>query len=292
MNTDTTASPEHTSRMDVRKGLFFMTVSVACFATNSLLLKLLANWKVDAWVSMSFRFGVGLLLTTILLAPRLMRCFQSWLMASRGVLGGLGTAAYYASVGPLGAGKATLIGNTWCVFAALMATFMLGEKLTRAKVSGISIALAGLGLLIGLNPAAFGTDLEAELIALGGAILAALVVVVIRQLTRTETSPTIFASQCVYGLALALPFAWTHFGHLDGSTLFILLLAACCATGGQLAMTEGFRFLTVAAGSAFQIVLPVVISLGGVVFFQEHFSAVQALGALLILLGSFVTVRR
>lgn len=41
---------------------------------------------------------------------------------------------------------------------------------------------------------------------------------------------------------------------------------------------------------AFQTTLPLFISTGGVLFFGEHFSLVQALGGALILAGSFQTV--
>jgi drug/metabolite transporter (DMT)-like permease len=123
-------------------------------------------------------------------------------------------------------------------------------------------------------------------------LLAAAVVVVIRQLTRTDSSATIYASQCVYGLLIALPFALRHLPHLSGTDYSLLVLAALCASAGQLAMTEGFRFLTVAAGGAFQVMVPLIISLGGVAFFGEHFTGLQVLGGVLILSGSFVAVRR
>ena len=63
-----------------------------------------------------------------------------------------------------------------------------------------------------------------------------------------------------------------------------------CATFGQLAMTEGFRFLAVAAGGAFQNTVPVLTTLGGIFFFAEPFSTMQSLGAVLVLWGSFQTV--
>ncbi|MCE9518745.1 MAG: DMT family transporter [Verrucomicrobia bacterium] len=126
--------------------------------------------------------------------------------------------------------------------------------------------------------------------SLGGAIIAAMVVVVIRQLTKTETSATIFASQCIYGLLLALPFAARGVVHLGSVDIALLIVAALSAAIGQLAMTEGFRFLTVAAGGAFQITLPLVISLGGILFFDERFTWAQALGGALIIAGSFQTV--
>lgn len=282
-------------RVDLRRGTLWMLLSITCFTGNSLLIKHCSSVRhIDPWLTMSFRFAFGLLMTVAIFAPsrslNIRRSFLSWLLASRGVMGALATAAYYASVGPLGAGKATLIGNTWCVWAAVMAAIMLHERLGWMKVLGIAIAIAGLGLLTDISPASLAQDGKWEAISLGGAILAALVVVVIRQLTKTETSATIFASQCIYGLLLALPFAAHNIVQLTGVDCALLTVAAFCAAVGQIGMTEGFRFLTVAVGGAFQITLPLVISIGGILLFDEHFTLVQAIGGGLILAGSFQTV--
>ena len=272
-----------------------MLLSLGCFTANALLIKHLTVVRsVDFWLTVSVRFGVGLLMTMVLFAPSgaldLRRMFLSRLLASRGVLGALSTAAYYATVRHLGVGKATLIGNTWCVWSAVMAVFVVHEKLGISKFLGILVAISGLALLTDISPASLARDGRWELIALLGAIGAAMVVVVIRQLTRTETSATIFASQCVYGLLLAVPFAAAHYTRITGPDAALLVGAALAASVGQIGMTEGFRFLTVAAGGAFQTTLPLVISLGGVLFFGEQFSLAQAMGGALILAGSFQTV--
>jgi drug/metabolite transporter (DMT)-like permease len=278
-----------------RRGALAMLISLTCFSGNALLLKELASHRhIDPWVSMSFRGVIGLIMTIVFFAPagtlKLRRSFQSWLLASRGVLGALGTAAYYTTIGPLGAGKATLIGNTWTIFAAIMAAFVLHERLGLVKLFGILLALAGLSLLTGLAPGTIAQFGHHELIALTGAVLAAAVVVVIRQLTRTETSATIFSSQCIYALLLSVPLAASHFTSLNVMDVVLLTAAALCASVGQLAMTEGFRFLSVAAGGAFQMTVPVVISLASITLFAESFTLAQAIGGLLVLWGSYHTV--
>ncbi|MBE7497590.1 MAG: DMT family transporter [Verrucomicrobiaceae bacterium] len=289
------STPDSTLQHHPRRGALWMTVSLLAFTANALLLKVLASDRqVDPWMALVFRAGIGLVVTIVLFAPagslRLRRSFQSWLLASRGVLGALGTAAYYITIGPLGAGKATLIGNTWCVFAAIMAAFVLHERLGVVKVLGILLALAGLALLTGMTPGSLAVFGKHETTALIGALLAAAVVVVIRQLTRTETSATIFASQCVYALILAVPVAAMHYDGLALADIALLSGAALCATAGQLAMTEGFRFLSVAAGGAFQNTVPLAITLCSILLFAEPFSTLQGVGAVMILWGSFQTV--
>jgi drug/metabolite transporter (DMT)-like permease len=144
-------------------------------------------------------------------------------------------------------------------------------------------------LLTGLHGGDFSRVGFAEGIALAGAFAAALVVVVIRQLTLTETSGTIFASQCFYAGLLALPFLFTL--PLPGITDVALLTAsALMAALGQLAMTEGFRFLPVSTGGAIQMLLPLVLTVAGVLFFAEPFSLVQGAGAACILAGCHLVV--
>jgi drug/metabolite transporter (DMT)-like permease len=272
-----------------------MCASVACFTVNSLLLKHFSDHlRLDPSVSLIFRFVIGLLLCVVVFGPsgklRLAGCFTKWLLFSRGMLGVFSTAAFYYSVGPLGAGKAVLIGNTWTLFSALLAAWMLKEALSPSRLVSIVAALIGLALLLGVGPAGLGHDWEWELIQLAGALMAAGVVVIIRELTRTETSATIFASQCVYGFILCLPFAWSHLAGLSLEQTLWALAAGTLAALGQWTMTEAFRFLPVAVGGGFQVTVPLFIAVGGVILFQEQFTQWQIVGGVLILLGSFLTV--
>lgn len=289
------STPDSELHFHPRRGTLWMLLSLTCFSANALQLKELATHRhVDPWMALSFRAVVGLVITIVFFAPsgslKLRRSFQSWLLASRGVLGALGTAAYYTTIGPLGAGKATLIGNTWTVFAAIMAAFVLHERLGWVKITGIAVALAGLGLLTGMAPGTLSQFGYHEMIALIGAVVAAAVVVVIRQLTRTESSATIFASQCIYAVLLAVPIAAVNFTSLNTMDVTLLTLAALSAGVGQLAMTEGFRFLSVAAGGAFQMAVPLVISLASITLFAETFTLAQAVGGALVIWGGFQTV--
>jgi drug/metabolite transporter (DMT)-like permease len=176
------------------------------------------------------------------------------------------------------------------VFAAVFATFFLGEKLGWFKSAGIALTMVGLTLLTQLDLGSIATFGRYELMALASALMAAAVVIVIRQLTRTESSATIFASQCLYGLLLAVPFACMHQQTLNMIDLAFLIGAALCASIGQLAMTEGFRFLTVTMGAGSQMLIPVIISLASIGLFHESFTWLQALGGVLVLWGMFQTV--
>lgn len=266
-----------------------MLLSLAGFAGMALLVKHLGSTRaVSPWWSLLFRAIVGIVVVAVIYGPHgnvsFKRAATGRLLVSRGVLGAFGTAAYYLTLPVLGAGKATLIGNTWSIWAALLAVPMLGEKLTWRKLAGMILAITGIALITEMERGGAAHLGYHELIAIGGALVAACVVVVIRQLTRTETSGTIFASQCLYAAALALPFCLSQPlpGWMDAA---LLTLAALLASCGQLGMTEGFRFLPVSVGGAFQMLLPLLITLSGCLLFGESFTLMQSLGAALILAG-------
>lgn len=210
------------------------------------------------------------------------------LLVWRGMFGVLGSVAYYFTIDTLGAGKATLISSTYVVISALMAVWFLKESFSASKFAGNVLGLIGLVLLIA-SPNQLVLIGWYDALAVFGALMSAATVIVIRELTRTESTAMIYTSQCIFILAGSLPFALYELQRqpMDASSVTILLLAGLSATIGQLAMTEGFRHLTVAVGGAFQICLPVVISIGGALLFDEAFTVSQIVGAVLILAGCY-----
>ena len=283
-----------------KSGSFWMILSLGCFTTNALLLKHLGTTShASPWLALLFRAAVGLALVAAVFSPvgssagpglSFSRALTSRLLVSRGVLGAFGTAAYYVTLPILGAGKATLIGNTWVIWSALMAVVMLKEQLGARQIAGIVIAISGLALLTGVDHHEGDAHVMHELIAIGGALIAAATVVVIRQLTRTESSATIFASQCIYTGLLAIPFVCLAGWNITLLQALLLALAAVAAGVGQLAMTEGFRHLPITTGGAFQVALPLCITLGSIALFGESFSMPQACGAALIIIGGYQTI--
>lgn len=168
-----------------------------------------------------------------------------------------------------------MIGTTWPAFAALAAVFLLGEPLGAIRAAGIGLAIVGLAMLTGGAATLIARPGPWEAVGLAGAVMAAAVILFIRRLVKTDTSATIFAAQCVYGLVISVPVAWWGWRGVSLPVAAGLLLAALAATAGQLAMTDGFRHLNVAAGGALQLVTPLAVSAGGVAWFGESFSLAQ-----------------
>ncbi|HEY8995930.1 MAG TPA: DMT family transporter [Lacunisphaera sp.] len=271
-----------------------MLLSAASFTANVLLVRALNDLHfANIWLVSCARFLVGLVVVAVVYRrdwqPR--HLVKSGKLVQRGLLGGIGVYLTYLCVVKLGAGRATFINNTYVIWGALLAAWVLREKLqTMLLVSGI-LALAGLALITNVFSTAAAPGLYDGLAVLT-ALISAWVVVTIRQLHATEHSSTIFAAQCFYGLVLCGIPALLQLQPISAFGLGVTALASVSAAVGQLTMTRAFRDLNVSEGSLLQMLVPVGIAIGGVVFFQEHFTINEVLGAALILGGTAFTVLR
>ncbi|MFQ6018264.1 MAG: DMT family transporter [Kiloniellaceae bacterium] len=70
----------------------------------------------------------------------------------------------------IAAGRASIIAFTMPIWAALLSTLVLGERLTTARLAGLALGMVGLGVLIGPDLRAFGAAPLGGLFMLGAAL--------------------------------------------------------------------------------------------------------------------------
>jgi drug/metabolite transporter (DMT)-like permease len=272
-----------------------MLLSATAFTANVLLVRALDNLHfANIWLVSCARFVVGLGVVSVVYRREWQphHLIRNPRLIERGLLGGVGVYLTYLCVIRLGAGRATFINNTYVIWGGLLAAWLLKERLRSSLLAGGLCALAGLALLTNI----FGGGAAPRLydaLAVLSAFISAWVVVTIRQLHATEHSSTIFAAQCLYGLVLCGIPAMLQLQPIGPLGLGVTALASISAAVGQLAMTRAFRDLSVAEGSLLQMLVPVGIATGGVVFFREHFTLQELGGAALILSGTaFIAIRQ
>ncbi len=271
-----------------------MLASAACFTTNVLLVRLLGEMHAaNIWLVSVTRFIVGLALIRLVYRREFQpaHLYQNRKLIERGIIGGIGVYLTYLCVVKLGAGRAVFIGNTYVIWGALLAAWMLREKLRFAVLAGGVAALIGLGLLTKVFSSSSHPGIY-DLLAVVAALLSAYVVVTIRQLHGSEHTSTIFAAQCVYGLIICSVPAVLTYQPISAAAWCVILVASVTAGGGQLTMTRAFRDLPVGEGSLLQMLVPLGIAAGGAVFFHEHFAVHELIGAALILGGTAFTALR
>jgi drug/metabolite transporter (DMT)-like permease len=282
--------PFQPAATSARRGIIVMVLSVMAFTVNTLLLKYIGQGghHITPDMPLLFRAAVGIVIVLVFFRgqrPTLIKpVFRDRSLVLRGLSGLLGTAAYYWTVPTLGAGKATLICNTYVIFASVIAMLSLGEQLTVKRFFWLAASFAGIVLLVG--PRADGEGFTIgfnEILALFGAIMAAWSVVLVRQLSLQYSIGTIYLAQCVWIFVPIAFLAVPELARLNVREIGLLLLAATAAGFGQLAMNEGYRCLTVTSGATIQMLWPVSTTLGGWLLFAERFGPLQWVGAILIL---------
>ena len=232
------------------------------------------------------RFGVGVLLTLGLFAvrPGTWSPVKKGLLLTRGALGGLAAFLYFVALSRTSAVEATLLNNSFPIFATVLAFFALHERPTLHLVFGIALASAGVFLVLGGGTAHF-TWGWGHVAGIASAFLAAGAVLAIRRLRATDNAPTIFFAFCVGGLVVSLPFAFGSWP--AGASLWVIALIGVGGASfvAQLLMTQAYGKLTVPEAAIWQQLTPLASYLWALLLLDEHLSRLGVAGVTLGIIG-------
>jgi len=274
------------------KGVSLILASSVIYSVMACLVKVFA--EMGAYRMAFGRFLVGLLIMSSLWATGRIRLrfTNKPLLVARGIIGGTAIWLTILAVMELGIGKGTVILYSYPVFASLFGAVFLKERLRAGNFAALGCALAGLYLLVvGNNGLENGFGIgKYELLAVLGAILAGLAVVTIRKLHETETTLEIFYAQCVFGTLLMVGPGSFSAGPIDGKSIMVLLAFGIFAIGGQLTMTQGYRYLPVKTASVLTMSEPVTNYAIGIMIFHEMLSGKSLIGAAMIIAGCVMAV--
>lgn len=278
----------------VENGYTLMALSIFLFAINALLMSFVGQqFTVDAWSMNLYRSASGIAVLLLFFAPKgnvqWSQLVYNPMLILRGILGGVGIPLYYFTIIHLGAGKATLVNCTYPLFATLVAWVCLKENINKAQLLFLLLAFLGMSFFLGVDWQSDQVGFV-DLLAVIGAVVAGGVVVTIRFLKRTQTSATIYAGQCTYGLIIAvIPFIFIS-EDLAITPILLLLLGGVVVAFGQICMTQAYQYLSVGTGSATQLLLPIVTAIGSFFLFGESFSMLEVIGGAITLLACWRVV--
>ena len=178
--------------MQYVRGYLLIFTSVLSFALMSALVKMIP--EVNSTVTTFTRFAVGVGILGILALTKKIRLnfVNSPLLLLRGFTGGIAVFMLYYSIVKLGVGKATVFVYSYPVFATLLSVLFFKEKVRLVQWLFVFLAFTGIFLLSVKE----GMDITQisiyELIALGGSLLSAISVVLVKKLHNSDSSYAIF----------------------------------------------------------------------------------------------------
>jgi drug/metabolite transporter (DMT)-like permease len=259
------------------RGVLYMAASAFAFSAMALLVKI-ASRRLPIGEIMFART-----LFTLLLSYAMVRRegLSPWgnarlSLALRGLLGFGGMTGYYIALARLPLADATTLQNATPVFTALLAWWLLDERVGWSTATAIACGLAGVALIA--HPTGAGLDPIGVAASLAAVICASFAYVTVRKLARTEHPLVIVFYFPLVAAPLALPWAIASFV-VPGPADVVLLIAIGIATQfGQVFLTRALvleragraasiGYLQVAFGMIWQITvfgeLPTGWTLGG-----------------------------
>lgn len=290
----TTSRISKTANALQSNGLILMLLSATFFAASIILIRVAGeNFAISFWLISLFQFGVGLILIKTFFRGKRKASWKKvytdpWLIA-RGILGGFGIPLYNLCILELGAGRSTILGSSYPIFAALLAPLLIAEHLKLRHILLGLVALGGITLMTG--PESFKEGLNGyDALAVAIAIVSGLIVTIIRKLHATYNTATIYAAQCTFGAVICLPGTLLQISMPSLSGWFFLIGSALCVAFGQITMTQGFRHISVSRGSSLHLLTPVLVTAASILLLGEFFTLLDIIGGTAIVLSCLFIV--
>ena len=257
----------------------------SCFLFASMAALLRYASEVDCYTSAMIRFAIGIaILGAAAMTGRIRLAFvRSRLLFLRGFLGGIGVLLFYLSIQKIGLARATSITYAYPIFAAIGGALFLRERIAPWQWIVILLAFVGIyATATGNQGLGHGVGLY-EGLAVLGAVVAGIVVVLIKVLRETESAPAVFCAQSVVGFWIVLVPSQVTRSEIGVTTGLVLVASGLLAAAGQLMMTWSYRHVKVSTGSLLGMLTPVLNVLIAAILFGESLAPVTQAGAVLVL---------
>ena len=207
----------------------------------------------------------------------------------RSAFGALGMFASFAAIARLNVAEAVLIAQLTPVMMAIAAVYLLSERLTFRRLLGLALGFAGVVVLVWPELGGGAADrarLVGYAIALISAVLAALALIMVRNLNRTENPGAIalyFVVVSMAGALLTLPWGWVM---PEGRVLLLLVGAGLFGGFAHIAMTLAFRYAEASRLAPFEYLSLFWPMLADVYIFRLQLTPVFFVATPLILAGA------
>jgi drug/metabolite transporter (DMT)-like permease len=209
-----------------------------------------------------------------------------------GILLGLDLAFWHRAIEWIGAGLATVLGNSQVIFVGLAAWLIHRERPRRALFISVPLALLGMILVSGLNqPDAYGSHpIRGTLFGVFTGITYSAFLLLFRASTHDRPSPAGPLLDATVGAALAAGVIGLASGGLDLNWTWpahgwLIALAIGSQVFGWLGITYALPRLPAVETSLLLLVQPMATVLWASLIFSEDLSRLQWLGVVLVLGG-------
>ncbi len=189
--------------------------------------------------------------------------------------------AFYAII-HIEIGNASTLFNTLPIFVAILAPALLGESFRWIQFALVLVAFGGIALILKPDADVFQ---GISLYALLAGFLAALSMICIRRLRRTDSVLTITLHFTLFTFVVSLPFAISHFIWPTPKEWALLILIGVVVTFAQIMLTRAYHFGRAATIAPFSYVSVIGAYVAGLLFFSEIPDWLSLVGAVIVVIA-------
>jgi drug/metabolite transporter (DMT)-like permease len=265
---------------DERRGIALLFLSAMSFAVMAVSVRMAAVGMSPTQVA-CLRFAGSFVMLRALAGRGRLRPQPGNLpkILQRGLLGALAIVCYFAAIGRIGAGFATLLHCTYPVWTSIFAVLFLGERASWRLGAAIALDLVGLALVVGPAADLGGAGTAGVVVAVIGSVLAGGAVATAKSLRGSETSLLITVYFMAVGVVVTAPSLLAGFAPLTASHATVLLVVVVTSAAGQWLLHEGLGHTSATLGSLIATSGVVATGLLEAVLFGALFGWVAILGA-------------
>jgi len=269
-----------------------------CATTGFALMATLIKLGYDSGIStpemVFYRFAFGLppLLAWMVATGNLdaWRTERPLAHLTRAVLGLTSLTLAFSALGYLPLAEATTISFVAPLFSVVLSALVLGEAVGLHRWSAVAIGFVG--VVVVMQPAGSVLPPIGLALALSAALSVAAVTITIRQISRTERTPTIVFWFTMFGM-IAAGLLLPVYGRWHDPHGWLILVGIGMVGGiSQLFLTSSLRFAPVAAVVPFDYVQLLWAVLLGWLLWGTHPAATSWIGAAVIVGSGLYTVYR
>ena len=275
----------------VMRGIVLMCLSTVAFSIMHGLVRFVSEVLPPFQIAF-FRniFGLAFLFPILMRSQfEILRTKRIRLHALRGVINMAAMLMFFTALSISPIAKVTALSFTAPIFMAILAVVVLGERFRIYR--WVAIFLGFTGMLIILRPGFVVIDTGAILVTVAAALWA-VAMIIIKILSRTESSLTIVAYMGIFlGLFSIAPafWVWQPFGL---QTLGWMILIGLFGSIAQIAISQSFKETDPTAVMPFDFLKLIWTAMIGAWFFAEIPDMYTWVGAAVIFLAGFFIALR
>lgn len=287
--------PKHTT--DTRRGILLMLAASFFFALTMAFAKLLSASMGSVEVTF-WRNAIGLIIISITIVHTPVKNIggRPYTLIFRGVIGAVALLTFFYSISATSLSAAIVYAKTEPIFTAILALFLLGEKLSFRAVLAIIIGFTGVAIL---------SNMKIDYLHVMGIMtgfLSALAYTSVRSLKAHYDTRTVVLSFMLFGTFIPVilmivaefytselfAFALSPFVVPKGSDWVWIILMGSAAAIGQIYMTRAYFYAKAGLVSTISYSVVLFASLFGILLGDQLPTPIMILGAVLIVLSGIL----